>query len=268
MFICVVKKIYMADTAELFNLYPTESARVLQRGLEVGASISIFSLFHCCYILLRRPPVLTVESGFIALLAALRLLAALPRPFFWLRARRLLLHAQAAGNPQAVARRLIAASASLTGSFTERFLMWSFYLWLGLTLLVCAFSVDPWLAEFWSHAWMTVIALVLHRVTGVVYFMILVRSDWDRGLSTAALDAATRLAEFGSPALAAARADLHAAGTEECSICFAGYNAGEVIRLLRCGHEYHSSCIDPWLQRQRNVCPLCLRSVGDDNKDE
>ena len=32
------------------------------------------------------------------------------------------------------------------------------------------------------------------------------------------------------------------------------------LRELRCGHLFHSECIDVWLQRQR-LCPLCKGNV-------
>jgi Ring finger domain len=254
----------MADTAELFNLYPIEAAIVLQRGLEIGAFISLLSLSHCCYLLSHFPsseP--AVDEIAVAVLAVLRLLAALPRPLFWLKARRLLVHARGAAHPQAVARRLIAAGERLAGSVVERMLMWGFYSWIALTLAISGFSASPWLSRFWRHAWATVAVLVLHRILGVAFFLILLKSDLPRGLSNEALAAATRLRTFEE-----AQGD-----GEECGICYAPYQGGESVRVLSCGHAYHPVCVDPWLQGHRSVCPLCLRGVGvssggEDNKED
>ncbi|KAJ8438459.1 hypothetical protein Cgig2_027139 [Carnegiea gigantea] len=46
-----------------------------------------------------------------------------------------------------------------------------------------------------------------------------------------------------------------------CSVCLEQVNAGELIRSLPCLHQYHASCIDPWL-RQQGTCPVCKFKVG------
>ncbi|XP_074279586.1 E3 ubiquitin-protein ligase SDIR1-like [Silene latifolia] len=46
-----------------------------------------------------------------------------------------------------------------------------------------------------------------------------------------------------------------------CSVCLEQVNVGEVIRSLPCLHQYHASCIDPWL-RQQGTCPVCKFKVG------
>merc|ERR1711871_58136 len=45
-----------------------------------------------------------------------------------------------------------------------------------------------------------------------------------------------------------------------CSICLGDYENEEEIRLLPCGHMFHSPCIDAWLQINR-ICPLCKADV-------
>jgi hypothetical protein len=46
-----------------------------------------------------------------------------------------------------------------------------------------------------------------------------------------------------------------------CAICYAEVNDGETIRILpACHHQYHKTCIDPWLLRKAS-CPLCVRKV-------
>jgi hypothetical protein len=64
-------------------------------------------------------------------------------------------------------------------------------------------------------------------------------------------------------------ADNGTASTEdaECRLCLEDYRRGDKVRLLPCGHCYHSDCIDMWLAGSRQqgmprgerTCPLCKR---------
>ena len=66
---------------------------------------------------------------------------------------------------------------------------------------------------------------------------------------------------------------------ETCAICLDDYVEGEKIRILPCNHGmfqfdfvysvfdlccslgYHMKCIDPWLTKNRRVCPVCKAKV-------
>ncbi|GMT18358.1 hypothetical protein PFISCL1PPCAC_9655, partial [Pristionchus fissidentatus] len=49
-------------------------------------------------------------------------------------------------------------------------------------------------------------------------------------------------------------------GQERCSICLDDFVDGVQLRVLFCGHEFHSACVDPWLLSKRR-CPLCQFDV-------
>lgn len=41
-----------------------------------------------------------------------------------------------------------------------------------------------------------------------------------------------------------------------CSICTEDFTVGEDVRVLPCQHQFHPSCIDPWLVDVSGTCPL------------
>ncbi|RCI02434.1 E3 ubiquitin-protein ligase rnf13 [Rhizopus stolonifer] len=49
--------------------------------------------------------------------------------------------------------------------------------------------------------------------------------------------------------------------SHHCVICLDGFEQGHVLRRLPCQHEYHRDCIDTWLTRKNNTCPLCLQRI-------
>lgn len=42
----------------------------------------------------------------------------------------------------------------------------------------------------------------------------------------------------------------------QCSICLNDFNYNQKVKLLGCGHYYHTECIKQWLTKERK-CPYC-----------
>ncbi|PSS24273.1 E3 ubiquitin-protein like [Actinidia chinensis var. chinensis] len=59
-------------------------------------------------------------------------------------------------------------------------------------------------------------------------------------------------------------------GGESCAVCLYEFEAGEEIRwLTNCKHIFHRSCVDRWMDHDRNTCPLCRTPfVPHDLQDE
>ncbi|KAJ2001959.1 hypothetical protein GGI04_001280 [Coemansia thaxteri] len=47
----------------------------------------------------------------------------------------------------------------------------------------------------------------------------------------------------------------------ECSICLTPFDSDEVVRVLVCGHTYHTECIDVWLTQRSSLCPICKTDI-------
>lgn len=47
---------------------------------------------------------------------------------------------------------------------------------------------------------------------------------------------------------------------EDCKICTANFVKGEEKCILGCSHEYHVSCLEPWLKIKK-VCPFCRHKI-------
>ena len=52
----------------------------------------------------------------------------------------------------------------------------------------------------------------------------------------------------------------------KCIICLGQYKEDEEIRMLRCHHHYHRSCVDEWF-RISGTCPLCIRGLSPQSTD-
>jgi len=55
--------------------------------------------------------------------------------------------------------------------------------------------------------------------------------------------------------------DLDSSEAPTCIICLLEYENGDEIKILPCGHEYHSDCIDQWLGGHNRTCPTCRHDI-------
>ncbi|KAI4339278.1 hypothetical protein MLD38_024238 [Melastoma candidum] len=47
----------------------------------------------------------------------------------------------------------------------------------------------------------------------------------------------------------------------QCTVCLSEYHHEDILRILpNCGHSFHATCIDMWLQ-QHPTCPVCRVSL-------
>lgn len=46
-----------------------------------------------------------------------------------------------------------------------------------------------------------------------------------------------------------------------CAICLDLMQEKELIRELHCGHVYHASCLDLWVERGHHDCPMCKYDI-------
>lgn len=52
---------------------------------------------------------------------------------------------------------------------------------------------------------------------------------------------------------------------DSCTICLSDFEMGESASKLPCGHFFHSDCVESWLTKSRNTCPLCRYELDRDD---
>jgi E3 ubiquitin-protein ligase SDIR1 len=60
------------------------------------------------------------------------------------------------------------------------------------------------------------------------------------------------------------RSPVHNRDSYACTVCLDDYKGEDEVRTLPCMHQYHVTCIDPWLLANGD-CPMCKRRIDDDS---
>jgi hypothetical protein len=47
----------------------------------------------------------------------------------------------------------------------------------------------------------------------------------------------------------------------QCSICIDSFKPNEYYRKLGCCHYFHKKCIDRWIKKDKNECPMCRNII-------
>ena len=53
--------------------------------------------------------------------------------------------------------------------------------------------------------------------------------------------------------------------TQKCVICLENINLNE-RHFLHCGHFFHCSCIDKWIEMGKDKCPMCRQKIECNNR--
>ncbi|KAI9112544.1 hypothetical protein K1719_016467 [Acacia pycnantha] len=48
---------------------------------------------------------------------------------------------------------------------------------------------------------------------------------------------------------------------DTCIICEEEFELGDTVKVLECGHSFHTDCLLPWLEKYRNQCPICRSTL-------
>lgn len=49
--------------------------------------------------------------------------------------------------------------------------------------------------------------------------------------------------------------------SSSCTICMCDFEEGEIIKSVKCGHNFHSECLKQWIMREPN-CPCCRTNIN------
>ena len=89
--IYLAANVCVSRAQEMIAMHPIEYATVSSRVIAIGGSFTILLVSHCAYLLLRslRNEPRGLQTLVLQFLCSTRLLAAIPRPYVWLRFFRL-----------------------------------------------------------------------------------------------------------------------------------------------------------------------------------
>eukprot|EP01012_Entosiphon_sulcatum_P056237 TRINITY_DN7960_c0_g1_i1.p1 TRINITY_DN7960_c0_g1~~TRINITY_DN7960_c0_g1_i1.p1 ORF type:complete len:274 (+),score=37.76 TRINITY_DN7960_c0_g1_i1:37-822(+) len=251
---------------DLFVQYPVECAILMRRVLLIGCGPFTVLAAHNA-LLLRRAwqdePADERGLEFTALWAfsMLRLVAFVPRPFLWYCLLQMYNHARRLPSPQQIGEYLTAIQHTWQVKVNMRLTQFA-YFYLTLTFLWTWSAWDRYptatlARQLFAHCCCSVLVMASYQLCAVFFFYRLLNADLDRGVSREVLEKHSCLTVFGEEP-ERDKEELE----ETCSICFHEYATGDTVRKLLCRHNFHARCIDHWLVKRKNLCPLCARPVG------
>jgi hypothetical protein len=55
--------------------------------------------------------------------------------------------------------------------------------------------------------------------------------------------------------------EIQGTGTDvRCAICITEFTGDDLVRIMQCKHFFHKDCIDIYLEKYNNKCPMCRES--------
>ena len=286
---------------DVIEAFPHETARVMYLGICVGSWFTIGLLFHNLYILLSDAATFVEPLELMHLVSWLRLAVSVPRAWLLFRMAGTMRAASnevdVAGAMKAATRtwtwklnaKLSHVLWAWVGVIFARALFLPYAVRLFCSKAAAARLLDGWayplapsalhgmprgwgypflavsapfMDQLWGHWLLVCVNVLLQRVFAMIAFYYYTQTDMRRGIRSEYLTSHTTVRVLGGAGSADAEPEGLLGGKKECPICFADFEAGEQVRTLECDHVFHTECVDPWLVRQRNECPLCRRAVG------
>merc|ERR1712083_631313 len=111
--------------------------------------------------------------------------------------------------------------------------------------------------KFWRHTWFCWLwSALFSRLLNVFIAVWAVNSNIRRGVTGAYLTKHTKVVQFSESW------DGVGHGDPLCGICLADYEPKDHVRMLNCGHHFHTDCVDSWLLQYQNRCPFCQGAIG------
>lgn len=104
----------------------------------------------------------------------------------------------------------------------------------------------------------------LLQTSGLQIYDPLVRSnERERGTVPPMIDVIGVIKDINSIPLAMYKSDSDPNKNTECLICYDKFVDTDIIRVLKCSHSYHRSCIDDHLIKKTYLCPYCKNPAGE-----
>ncbi|XP_070670873.1 receptor homology region, transmembrane domain- and RING domain-containing protein 1-like isoform X2 [Malus domestica] len=118
-----------------------------------------------------------------------------------------------------------------------------------------------------EKAWLVFAVSLISFLTvlGLLIIANCARRDWrwpySQGRNQLPKSADTKIVD-ALPCFTFSSAGLDECHTEEtCAICLENYKDSEILKVLPCQHEFHSSCVDSWLRKWGRNCPVCKHDI-------